>query len=97
MQGLLDGPDVTTSGATPQAVRTPLSVEDTRHVRLRASAAEAAAAARFQRRHSPHCSELMYMSDGDNNGVCRFLGTAFGTQKWVNPVVAGRMEVRCRV
>lgn len=62
-------------------------------MRLRASAAEAAAATRFQRRHSPHCSELMYVSDGDTNGVCRFLGTAYGTQAWVNPVVAGRMQV----
>lgn len=79
-----------------QVMRTPLSVEDTRHVRLCASSAEAAAATRLQRRHSPLCSELMYVCDGDINGVCRFLGTAYGTQAWVNPVVAGRMEV-CRV
>ena len=47
----------------------------------------------LQRRHSPLCSELMYVCNGDTNGVCHFLGTAYGTQKWVNPVVAGRMEV----
>ncbi len=81
-------------GRTAQAKGSPLLVEDGRHVRLQASAAEAAAATRFQRRHSPACQELMYVSDGDRNGVCHFLGRACGTQQWVNPVVAGAVTVR---
>ncbi len=68
-------------------------MEDVRHVRLQASAAEAAAATRFQRRHSPACQELMYVSDGDRNGVCHFLGRACGTRQWVNPVSAGTIKV----
>ena len=68
-------------------------MEDVRHVRVQASAAEAAAATRFQRRHSPACHELMYVSNGDLNGVCHFLGRACGTQQWVNPVLAGTIQV----
>jgi hypothetical protein len=55
--------------------------------------AQAAAAARFHRRHPPGCRELLYMYDGDHNGVCRHLGTVGGTQQWVNPVASGRLRV----
>jgi hypothetical protein len=34
------------------------------------------------------------MFDGDKNGVCWHLGTGGGTQPWVNPVLAGRLQVR---
>ena len=76
-----------------QAKGSSLLVQDVRHVRLQASAAAAAAATRFQRRHSPACQELMYVSDGDRHGVCHFLGRACGTRQWVNPVVAGTLTV----
>jgi len=32
--------------------------------------------------------ELMYVSDGDSNGVCSFLGTAMGTQVGRGPSFA---------
>jgi len=44
-------------------------------------------------RRAPGCNELIYMFDGDKNGVCWHLGTAGGTQPWVNPVLAGRLQV----
>ncbi|KAK9823236.1 hypothetical protein WJX72_001265 [[Myrmecia] bisecta] len=75
---------------TPQA---PYSVEHKRYIRA-LTAAEAAILARFQRRHSPACQELMYIFDGDHNGVCHFLGTQYGAQEWVNPVLAERLQVR---
>jgi hypothetical protein len=56
---------------------------------------EAAASARFQRRRSPQgCTQLIYMYDGDHNGVCWHIGTRYGSQKWINPVVAGLLSVR---
>ncbi len=56
---------------------------------------EAAASARFQRRRSPQgCTQLIYMYDGDHNGVCWHIGTRYGAQKWINPVVAGLLAVR---
>eukprot|EP00887_Chlorella_sp_A99_P006709 scaffold3.g6709.t1 len=70
-----------------------LAVEHGRHVRA-LTPAELAASARFQRRHAPGCAELIYMYDGDHNGVCWFLGTAYGTQQWVNPMTAGRLQAR---
>jgi hypothetical protein len=66
------------------------SVENRRHVRP----ADAARAVRYQRRKLPACRELMYVCDGDRNGVIHYLGTALGTQEWVNPVLAKRVEVR---
>jgi hypothetical protein len=33
------------------------------------------------------------MFDGDRNGLCWHLGTAGGSQPWVNPVLAGRLQV----
>lgn len=56
---------------------------------------EAAASARFQRRRSPQgCTQLIYMYDGDHNGVCWHMGTRYGSQKWINPVVAGLLSVK---
>ena len=37
--------------------------------------------------------DLTYLYCGDRNGVCHWLGTAGGTQEWVNPMLAGRLEV----
>ena len=73
--------------------RAAVSVRADRLVR-ELSPTEAATSARFQRR-SPHgCTQLIYLYDGDYNGVCRHIGTRYGTQKWMNPVVAGLLEVR---
>jgi len=36
----------------------------------------------------------MYMFDGDDNGVCHFIGTSYGSQEWVNPVLSGQIKVR---
>ena len=52
-----------------QVPQAPLEVADTRHVRLRTSAAEAAAARRSQRRAAAGVRELMFVSDGDTNGA----------------------------
>ena len=34
------------------------------------------------------------MFPGDKNGVCWHLGTSYGSQPWVNPMLAGRVHVR---
>ena len=34
------------------------------------------------------------MFPGDKNGVCWHLGTNYGTQPWVNPMLAGRASAR---
>ncbi len=49
--------------------------------------------ASLQMRRAPGCTELIYMFDGDRNGVCWHLGTCGGTQPWVNPVLAGILQV----
>lgn len=36
---------------------------------------------------------LTYVSDGDANGVCYFIGTNFGASSWTNPFTAGRITV----
>ncbi|KAI7987166.1 BTB/POZ domain-containing protein [Camellia lanceoleosa] len=48
--------------------------------------------ARFQHKRSSF-TELQYICDGDNNGVLYFIGTSFGEQQWVNPVLAKRICV----
>ena len=50
-------------------------------------------AARFRRRHAPASKHLMFVSAGDGNSVSNWLGTCYGTQPWVNPVLAGMMRV----
>ncbi|GLI59392.1 hypothetical protein VaNZ11_001258, partial [Volvox africanus] len=49
---------------------------------------------RYQRRCLPFALELMYVCDGDSSGVLHFLGTSYGTQGWVNPMLAKRVDVR---
>ncbi|KAF5828541.1 hypothetical protein DUNSADRAFT_17460 [Dunaliella salina] len=49
---------------------------------------------RFTRRALPCCHECAYVCDGDANGVLHYIGTAQGTQAWVNPVLAKRVTVR---
>ncbi len=50
--------------------------------------------ARYQRRLAPTCRELMYVYDGDQNGVISHIATDYGLKGWVNPVLAKRIEVR---
>lgn len=66
------------------------SVENRRIVKT----GDARTSARFQRRKMPFCKELMYVFDGDQNGVIWFIATQHGSQPWVNPVLARRVEVK---
>ena len=71
----------------------PVSVESKRHIHAMGQGVQQVSQ-RFQRRHSSACQELMYMFDGDDNGVCHFIGTSYGAQEWVNPVLSGQMQVK---
>ena len=48
---------------------------------------------RFQQRCPVGCTPLIFMYDGDTNGVCHFIGTKYGTRPWVNPVSTGMISV----
>jgi hypothetical protein len=72
-------------------LRLAIAVESKRHVR--STCADAAARTRFQRRLSPAATELLYMFNGDNNGVCHYLGTSYGQQEFVNPALSGMLQV----
>lgn len=75
-----------------QLQKAPVSVEAKRHVHTIGHAV-AGASQRFQRRRPSACQELMYMFDGDDNGLCHHLATSCGKQEWVNPVLSGALEV----
>lgn len=47
---------------------------------------------KFQHRRSSY-KELLYICDGDKNGVLFFAGTSYGKHQWVNPVVAKKISV----
>lgn len=49
---------------------------------------------RYQPRRRMSCQELMYVFDGDKNGVIQYIGTDCGTKQWVNPVLAKMIEVK---
>lgn len=70
----------------------PVSVEAKRHIYAVSQGAQPTSQ-RFQRRHPSACRELMYIFDGDDNGVCRFIGTTYGQQEWVNPALSGSIKV----
>lgn len=36
---------------------------------------------------------LVYLRDGDHNGVCRFIGSKGGASQWTNPVQSGELNV----
>lgn len=55
---------------------------------------ELIASNRFRFRKPRGSQDLTYMYDGDHNGVSWYLGTAYGKQKWVNPVLAGRLSIK---
>jgi len=71
------------------------AVEARRHVRGLGLGLgpSASAAARCRRRQPPAATELLYVSNGDGNGVFRHLGTGYGRHSWVNPVLAGLVQV----
>ena len=69
-----------------------VSGEGKRHMYAVGQSPEAVAQ-RFQRRQPSACQELLYMFDGDDNGVCRFIGTSYGQQEWVSPVLSGQIKV----
>jgi hypothetical protein len=48
----------------------------------------------FQRRLTPKYTELMYVFDGDKNGVVWHIATEYGTRQWVNPVLSKKIEVK---
>ncbi|CAL8466648.1 g6184 [Coccomyxa elongata] len=90
----LESHGCSTTGAVelPPPLRAAIAVESKRHVRG-TGGADSVAAARFQRRLSPAATPLMYMCNGDNNGVCYYIGTAYGQQKFVNPALSGHLQV----
>ena len=48
---------------------------------------------RFRERSPSGCVHLVYMYDGDNNGVFQFVGTRYGMAPWSNPVAAGLVSI----
>jgi hypothetical protein len=48
----------------------------------------------FRRRLAPSCTELMYVFDGDRNGVVHFIGTEYGSKQWVNPVASKALHIK---
>lgn len=51
-------------------------------------------AKRRQHRCPDGCTPLVYMYDGDTNGVCYYIATNYGEHSWVNPVTAGVLSIR---
>ncbi|CAN4094082.1 unnamed protein product [Withania somnifera] len=47
---------------------------------------------RFEHRKSSF-KELLYICDGDSNGVLYFAGTSYGKHEWVNPVLSKRVTI----
>ncbi|KAG6785575.1 hypothetical protein POTOM_007141 [Populus tomentosa] len=47
---------------------------------------------RFQHRRSSY-KELLYISDGDSNGVLYFAGTSYGEHQWINPLLEKRITI----
>lgn len=48
----------------------------------------------FRRRLAPSCKELMYVCDGDRNGVVHYIGTDYGSKQWVNPVASKALDIK---
>lgn len=48
----------------------------------------------YRRRLAPSCAELMYVCDGDRNGVVHYIGTEYGTKQWVNPVASKALDIK---
>eukprot|EP00882_Tetradesmus_deserticola_P026573 GHRQ01029326.1.p1 GENE.GHRQ01029326.1~~GHRQ01029326.1.p1 ORF type:complete len:206 (+),score=76.74 GHRQ01029326.1:726-1343(+) len=48
----------------------------------------------FRRRLAPSCKELMFVRDGDQNGVVHYIGTDYGSKQWVNPVACKALDIK---
>lgn len=47
------------------------------------------------RRQTPSsCKELMFVCDGDRNGVIYYIATDYGTKQWVNPVLSKAVDIK---
>ncbi|KAG2483203.1 hypothetical protein HYH03_017937 [Edaphochlamys debaryana] len=96
------GPDpAAAAAASSSAAASSLTTQGSLTAPAGAAAAAPGAAAdsanwavRYQRRCLPFALELMYVCDGDSSGVLHFLGTQYGSQGWVNPMLAKRVDVR---
>jgi len=70
---------------------TPLSLENRRELQASGQMTpDPYAIARFHRR-AGQSYELMYMSDGDNNGIFHFLATDGGQHPWINPALTRKV------
>ena len=47
-----------------------------------------------KRRFLPPTTHLMFVSSGDGNGVIHWLGTTYGKQAWMNPLLGGMVKVQ---
>ncbi|KAG2455054.1 hypothetical protein HYH02_000879 [Chlamydomonas schloesseri] len=97
--GAADGAHPGTPGpaGTPHALQSPAKPSAVGGAAGASGGADGAAAAwsvRYQRRCLPFALELEYVCDGDSSGVLHFLGTQYGAQGWVNPMLAKRVDVR---
>lgn len=61
--------------------------------KLRLPTTDADGGLRFRERSPSGCVSLVYMYDGDTNGVFEFVGTRYGTAPWANPVAAGLVSI----
>ncbi len=61
--------------------------------KLRVPSADSDGTLRFRERSPTGSVNLVYMYDGDNNGVFQFVGTRYGTAPWTNPVAAGLISI----
>jgi len=84
----------TTAATTARTHPSSLMMNGGRRVVAVPGPQELIASNRFRFRKTPGSQDLTYMYDGDHNGVSWYLGTAYGKQKWVNPVLAGRLSIK---
>ena len=61
--------------------------------KLRVPSADSEGMLRFRERSPTGCVNLVYMYDGDSNGVFQFVGTRYGAAPWTNPVAAGLVSI----
>ena len=61
--------------------------------KLRVPSTDSEGTLRFRERSPTGSVNLVYMYDGDNNGVFQFIGTQYGTAPWINPVASGLISI----
>lgn len=93
LRDLLDEASASSTGSDSKSLgRSLLTCEGKRTVRVPGHN-EVIASSRLMIRRTRCTQELVYVYDGDHNGICWYLGTCCGSQKWVNPVLGGRLNV----